>query len=222
MHVTVNAAISTDGKLSTPDRDRVVISGPEDFDRLDRLRADHDAVAVGIGTVLADDPSLTVDGPDRIASRRDRGAPPQPTRVVVDSRCRVPADARILDDAAPTTVLTSKSAPIERRGALRDAGASVIVAGVDRVSLPEAVDALESDGHDRLLVEGGGELLFSVFEAGLADELLTFVGPIVIGGRESPTLADGEGFTDPDAFPELERASARPIDGGVLIRWHVG
>jgi len=218
MHVVVNAATSADGKLSSRAREQVAISGPEDFDRVEELRADSDAVMVGVGTVLADDPSLTVDDEERIAARRERDEPGQPARVVADSRGRTPADARVLDDAAETYVLLSEAAPAAERERLAGE-ATVIVAGERRVDLPSALSTLESDGIDRLMVEGGGEIIFSLFASGLVDELSTFVGPLVIGGRDAPTLADGDGFLAD--FPELDLQAVERLDGGVLLRWDV-
>jgi len=219
MHVVVNAATSADGKLSSRRREQIAISGPEDFDRVDALRADSDAVAVGVGTVLADDPNLTLDDPDRRAARRERGALEHPARIVADSRARTPTDARILDERATTYVLVSAAAPDDRVDALREAGARIVTAGDERVDLPAAVAELERAGVERLLVEGGGELIFSLFADGLVDELRLFVGSTVIGGREAPTLADGEGFTE--SFPSLSLTGIERLDDGVLLRYVV-
>ena len=220
MHVTVNAAMSADGKLSSRRREQVEISGPEDFARVDRLRAESDAVLVGIGTVLADDPSLTVKDADLVATREEGGVPSHPARVVADSRARTPLDSRALDGSAKTYVLVSERAPAERRDALENAGAQVVVSGTDRVALPDAFAALEAVGIRRLTVEGGGEVIFSLFDAGLVDDLSTFVGPLVIGSRDAPTLADGEGFLDD--FPALGLESVERLDGGVVLTWRVG
>jgi 2,5-diamino-6-(ribosylamino)-4(3H)-pyrimidinone 5'-phosphate reductase len=219
MHVVVNAAMSADGKLSHREREQVAISGPDDFDRVDRVRAESDAVAVGVGTVLADDPHLTLDDPERVAARRDGGQSGHPARVVADSRGRTPTDARIIDNAATTYLLVSDAAPGDRVDALRDAGAEIIAAGERRVDLQAAFDALAARGVDRVMVEGGGELVFSLFDAGLVDELTVFVGPTVIGGREAPTLADGEGLVDD--FPALSLSGVERVDDGVLLRWTV-
>jgi len=218
MHVVVNAATSVDGKLSSRRREQIAISGPEDFRRVDRLRADSDAVMVGVGTVLADDPSLTVDDPDLLADRESRDASPQPARVVADSQARTPPDAGVLDDAAPTYLLASEAPPCERLSALRES-AEVVVAGEDRVDLAAAFESLERSGVDRLLVEGGGDVIFSLFAAGLVDELSVYVGSMVIGGREAPTLADGDGFIE--SFPKLSLAGVERLDDGVLLRYDV-
>ena len=218
MHVVANAAMSVDGKLSSRRREQVAISGPADFARVDSLRAACDAVLVGVGTVLADDPHLTVEDPDLRAERRGRGNSDHPARVVVDTRARTPPDARVLDDVATSYVLVGESAPDDRLAALRD-GAHLVEAGDERVDLSEAFTTLAEEGVDRLLIEGGGEVLFSAFEEGLVDELSVFVGPVVIGGRDAPTLADGEGFVED--FPELALESAERIDDGVLLRYSV-
>jgi 2,5-diamino-6-(ribosylamino)-4(3H)-pyrimidinone 5'-phosphate reductase len=219
MHVVVNAAMSADGKLSTREREQIAISGADDFDRVDALRADSDAVMVGVGTVLADDPLLTVDSESRIQARLDRGDPAQPARIVADSSLRTPLDARVLDDTAESILLVSDAVRETRLDALEDDGVSVITAGESRVDLRTAFGELESRGLDQLMVEGGGELIFSLFEADLVDELSVFVGPVVIGGRDAPTLADGDGFASD--FPQLELATVERIDDGVLLQYRV-
>jgi len=217
MHVVVNAAMSADGKLSTRRREQVAISGEQDFRRVDELRASVDAVMVGVGTMLADNPSLTVDDAGLVADREQRGDTPQPARVVADSHARTPPDARLLDGAAETYVLVAAEEPREHRQTLEDAGATVVVAGENRVALPPALDALEAHGVESLMVEGGGELIFSLFADGLVDELSVFVAPTIIGGRDAPTLADGDGFVS--EFPELELAGVERIDDGVLLEY---
>jgi len=219
MDVVVNAAMSADGKLSSRRREQIEISGPDDFDRVDRIRREVDAVAVGIGTVLADDPHLTLADPERRRQRREQGRPTNPARVVVDSRGRTPPEGRICDDAATTYVLVSAAAPEDRRQALRETGAELLVAGDERVDLPAAFDKLEAAGIDSLLVEGGGELIFSVIETGLIDRLTVYVGSLIIGGRGAPTLADGEGFVD--GFPRLSLEAVERVDDGVVLDYIV-
>jgi 2,5-diamino-6-(ribosylamino)-4(3H)-pyrimidinone 5'-phosphate reductase len=217
MEVVVNAATSVDGKLSTRERRQVAISGPEDFDRVDRLRAAADGVLVGVGTVLADDPSLTLDEEDRRVQRLRAGRPANPARVVADSRGRTPLDAQVLDDEATTYLLVSEATPGDRRDAFRDRGAIVVVAGEGRVDLPAAFEQLAAEGVERLMVEGGGELIFSLFEAGLVDELSVYVGSMIVGGRDAPTLADGEGFVE--EFPPLDLVDVERLDDGVVLHY---
>lgn len=219
MHVRVNAAMSVDGKLSTRERTQLEISGAEDFERVDELRAAFDAVMVGVGTVLADDPSLTLKSPDLVAEREERGESPHPVRVVADSQARTPADARVLEGAAETYVLVSERASDERIRDLERAGAQCVVAGERRVALPEAFATLESRGVERVMVEGGGELIFSLFECDVVDALSVFVGSVVVGGRDAPTLADGEGFTED--FPTLSLGDVERLDDGVLLTYDV-
>jgi 2,5-diamino-6-(ribosylamino)-4(3H)-pyrimidinone 5'-phosphate reductase len=219
MRVVANAAMSVDGKLATRRRHQLAISGPSDFDRVDALRAEVDAVLVGVGTVLADDPSLTIDDPERSGARGSSGRTRQPARVVADSRGRTPTDARVLGDTAPSFVLVADAAPSDEVDRIEAAGATVMRAGEERVDLAAALAALADHGVESLLAEGGGELLFSLFEAALVDELSVYVGSFVIGGRDAPTLADGEGFVE--EFPELDLLDVERVDEGVLLRYDV-
>jgi 2,5-diamino-6-(ribosylamino)-4(3H)-pyrimidinone 5'-phosphate reductase len=220
VYVHVNAATSADGKLSTRERRQVRISGDEDFARVDRLRAEYDGVLVGVGTVVADDPSLVRhDEAHRVAERGPDPTPP--ARVVADTRLRTPADAAILEGDPVTYLLHGETASAERREALSAAGATLVAAGSgnDRVEFPAAFDALETHGVESLLVEGGGEVIFSLFEHELVDRLSVFVGGTVIGGRQAPTLVDGRGFVD--GFPELELEGVERLDEGVVLTWAV-
>lgn len=213
MHVAVNAAMSVDGKLSSRRREQVAISDPEDFARVHEQRADADAVMVGIGTVLADDPSLTISD----TPAENDGSPDQPARVVVDSDARTPTDAAVLDERALTYVLVAGNAPAERVATLEAAGARIVDTTGERVDLPGALSALDAQGIDRLMVEGGGEVIYSLFAADLVDELSVFVGSMIIGGRDAPTLVDGPGFVE--NFPALTLESVRRLDGGVLLSY---
>jgi 2,5-diamino-6-(ribosylamino)-4(3H)-pyrimidinone 5'-phosphate reductase len=220
MHVVVNAATSVDGKLSSRDRTQVAVSGPEDFDRVDAIRARSDAVMVGVGTVLADDPSLGVKATERVREREARGDAAQPARVVADSRARTPPDAAVVDDSARTYVLVASDAPADRRAQLRGDTTEVVEAGIERVDLAAGLNTLEARGVEDCMVEGGGELLFSLFDAGLVDELGVYVGSMLVGGRDAPTLLDGDGFTEPD-FVDLALADVARVDDGVLLTYDV-
>ncbi|MFW5938583.1 MAG: 2,5-diamino-6-(ribosylamino)-4(3H)-pyrimidinone 5'-phosphate reductase [Halanaeroarchaeum sp.] len=219
MHVVVNAAVSVDGKLASRTREQLRISGEADFARVDRLRTSVDAVMVGVGTVLADDPSLSLDDERLVENRTERGGDPHPARIVADSHARTPPDATILDDSAQTYVLASEATPEDHLRSIEAAGATTVVAGEDRVDLCDAFDILAGRGIESIMVEGGGEVIFSLFEAGLVDELTLFVGSMIVGGRDAPTLADGEGFVED--YPRLELRSVERLDDGVLLEYDV-
>jgi len=215
-NVIINSAMSADGKISSFEHKQVRISGAEDMDRVTLLRAESDAVMVGVGTVLADDPGLRVKSLDLKKMRMDRGLPEDPLRVVVDSRARTPPDAEVLGVGCILAV--SKAAPEERLAPLRKT-CEIVVSGEDRVDLVELLSILKKKGVERLMVEGGATLNWSLIEAGLVDEISVYVGPMIIGGAGAPTLVDGPGFSGD--FPRLGLISSDLIDGGVFLRWRV-
>lgn len=216
----INSAMSADGKISTKERKQVRISGSVDFDRMDELRASSDAVMVGIGTVLADDPSLTVKSEARRAARKADGHEENPVRVVVDSKARTPIDADIFKKGEGTRVVAvSRSAPRERVKVLEEV-AVVIVAGENKVDLPELVVRLKEVGIDRLMIEGGAGLNWGMLSCGLVDEIYSFVGNLIIGGSSSPTLVDGPGFEENEIMG-LEFVSCERMDDGVVLKWRV-
>lgn len=217
MDVLVNAAMSLDGKLSTVDRRQVRISGQEDFTRVDRLRASHDAVMVGVGTVLADDPHLTVKDASLQKERDQTSGSPHPTRIVADSHLRTPIDASVLDEAAPTYLLTTESATASERRYPSET--RILRVGQERVDLTRAFDRLGEAGMTSIMVEGGGELIFSLARDNLIDRLSVFVGSNLIGGRDAPTLADGTGFREESEFQSFELEDVEQMDDG-LVLWY--
>jgi 2,5-diamino-6-(ribosylamino)-4(3H)-pyrimidinone 5'-phosphate reductase len=220
-YVFVNLAMSADGKISTRERRQVKISGPEDFERVDRIKADADGIMVGIGTVLADNPSLTVKSVVRKGERTAAGRQENPTRIIVDSMARTPVDADIfVKGEGKRIVAVAAAAPADRVEALKER-AVIVVAGEQTVDLAALMEALGRAGIRRLMVEGGGTLIWGLFEAGLVDELRTYVGSIVIGGSNAPTPADGDGFLAESDFPRLTLVGVERIDDGVLLTWQV-
>jgi 2,5-diamino-6-(ribosylamino)-4(3H)-pyrimidinone 5'-phosphate reductase len=219
--VFVNVAMSADGKISTRERRQVRISGSADFSRVDRIKAESDAIMVGIGTVLADNPSLTVKSPELRAGRRAAGKDEHPIRVVVDSAGKTPPDADILHKGTGKRIVAvSRRADPQRVAALGE-HATVVVAGDETVDLAALLAELYRQGVRRLMVEGGGTLIWALFAQGLVDELQTFVGNIVIGGKDAPTPADGAGFLREADFARLRIIEAERLDDGLLIRWSV-
>jgi diaminohydroxyphosphoribosylaminopyrimidine deaminase / 5-amino-6-(5-phosphoribosylamino)uracil reductase len=170
--VVLKMAISLDGKTATAPGDSPWISGAESRELVHRWRAEHDAIAVGIGAALADDPLLTA----RIEGAR------QPKRVVFDSQARLPLDSQLLQtlDQAPVLVVTAPDAPIARTSSLQKAGAEIIAA-------PDIESALRELGRRQitsLFLEGGRTLASSFLAAGQVDESRTFIAPVLIGGSE--------------------------------------
>ena len=220
-YVTVNLAMSADGKLSTRERRQVKISGSNDFGRVDILKAESDAIMVGIGTVLADDPSLTVKSPGLKETRLSSGKDENPIRIIVDSKARTPCDAEILHKGpGKRIVAVSKSADPKKVDELGKY-ADIIQAGDERVDLRDLLEKLAETGIETLMVEGGGSLIWSFFEDGLVDEYYTCIGNVIIGGESAPTPADGTGFIREDEFTKLEIIDVEKIDEGVLLKWKV-
>jgi diaminohydroxyphosphoribosylaminopyrimidine deaminase/5-amino-6-(5-phosphoribosylamino)uracil reductase len=170
--VILKLAMSLDGRTSTAPGDSPWISGPESRDLVHRWRAESDAIAVGIGTALADDPLLTA----RIDGAR------QPLRVVFDSQARLPLDSQLLGtlDEAPVLVVTAPDAPTDRVAALRDAGAEIVVAA----DLESALRELGRREVTSLFLEGGQTLATAFVASDLIDESRTFIAPMLIGGAE--------------------------------------
>ena len=220
-NVVINIAMSADGKISTRERRQVKISGAQDFTRVDRLKAGCDAIMVGIGTVLADDPSLTVKSEECRQYRKKQGWDDHPLRIVVDSSGKTPPDASILHKGEGTRVVAVSERADATKISLLEKKATIIVAGKDEVDLAILMDELGSMGVHRLMVEGGGTLIAGLMKAGLVNEIYTYIGNIIIGGKDAPTIADGEGFIKESAFIRLTLLEADRIDNGILLHWKV-
>jgi len=205
--VIVNAAMSVDGKIAFRDGGRARLSNEEDVQRVQRLRARVDAILVGVGTVLADDPKLTVKG--------DIAADHLPLRIVLDSNGRTPDGARVLDGRAPTLIVTSEGC------ARTFAHAEVLRCGNDAVDVQLLLDRLGGRGIRTVLVEGGSTVIWSFLRGGLVDELKVFVGSLVLGGRSAPTLAGGEGAASLSESIRLVLDRSEGLGDGILLEYSV-
>ena len=223
--VFINAAMSADGKISTHLRKQVRISGDRDFQRVDRLRCEADAIMVGVGTILSDDPSLTVKSEEFRKKRLDCGRDENPVRVVIDSLARTPPDSDILRKGAGRRIIfVSGPAAVKRVDALRMSGAEVVVAGEQgepRVDLAAALWHLHDMGIRRLMVEGGATLNWSLINLKLVDEIYVYIGSLILGGSMAPTLVDGAGFSNRDGALSLDLVSVERMDGGFVVKWRV-
>ncbi len=217
--VFINAAMSADGKIATIARRQTRISGILDFDRVDELRATSDAIMIGIGTMISDNPSLTVKSQERREKRREKGMDENPVRIVVDSRARTPVDADIFRKGEGKKIIAvSESAAKEKVRELSEL-AEIIVTGKESVDLEKLLLELKARGINRLMVEGGATLNWGLVSMGLVDEIYTFVGNIIVGGDSAPTLVDGEGRAGEAC--RLSLISCERLEDGVVIRWKV-
>jgi diaminohydroxyphosphoribosylaminopyrimidine deaminase / 5-amino-6-(5-phosphoribosylamino)uracil reductase len=203
-HVTLKLAVSADGKVAAAGRRPVAITGDRVRDRVHLLRAQHDAIMIGIGTALADDPVLTCRLPGMEKN--------SPLRVVLDSGLRLPNEARLVQSAreTPLLIITGGNAPLARESALRMQGADVarIIHAAAQLDLAAALKLLAARGITRLMVEGGPTLAAGLINADLVDEAILFHSSVVIG-------EDGVNAFEPYTLAtlgrHLTRAASEPI-----------
>jgi len=207
--VWVNCAASLDGRLALAGGKRAQFSSPEDLVRVQRMRANADAILVGVGTVVKDDPSLRVHW-------ELLGEPPgkNPTRVIVDASGRTPEGARVLDGSTPTIIATS-----ERSQRSFPPHVHAIVAGKTRVDLGELFSLLHNLGIRRLMVEGGAEVLSSVLRSGLFDRFTICYAPVVVGGSTAPPVASGEESRLPMDEVEMDLVSLERFGEGYVATY---
>jgi diaminohydroxyphosphoribosylaminopyrimidine deaminase / 5-amino-6-(5-phosphoribosylamino)uracil reductase len=210
--VIFKAAMTLDGKVATRTGDSRWISGEMSRARAHRWRAEADAVAVGIGTVLSDDPRLTA---------RIEGAPRQPRRLVFDSEARLPPDSALVRSAAdvPVILVCSRAAKRTAVQALESAGVDVIVTsgGNEAARVASALDDLGARDVQSILLEGGPHLAGSFLEAGEMDEARLFVAPLLAGGREARTALEGQGIEEIAGAARALDTEVERIDEDVLI-----
>ncbi len=207
-YVIINCAMSADGKIALPSRKQTRISNEDDIIRVHRLRHECDAVLVGIGTVLEDDPKLTVK--ERYISK-----PKQPIRIVLDSLGRTPESAEVLSSDARTIVFISK------RCRKKVKGTENIVCGEEEIDIPKLCKILDKMGIKTLLVEGGESVIWSFLKERLADEFNVFIGSMIIGGEDSPTPAGGEGAKSEKDILKLELRTIKKLGDGILLTYDV-
>ena len=200
--IHVNCAMSADGKIAGSNRKQVRISSDEDKQRVKNLRRQYDAILVGVGTVLADDPHLTVKG----ATYEEN-----PVRIVIDPHGRTPHEALVVNDAAPTIILTDDYCEKTWDNA------DVIRCGTP-LDLDFAMDSLAKAGIESILVEGGGETIASFFRKGMVDRYTVFVGSMIIGVRISPTPVDGDGWIKEGGI-SMELKGSEVLGNGVLLTY---
>ena len=199
--IHVNCAMSADGKLAGDDRTQVRISSDEDKTRVKTMRKKYDAILVGVGTVIADNPHLTF---------KDGDYDTNPIRIVLDPHGRTPEDALVLDERAPTVMVTLEDCDVEWDCE------EIIRAGKDEIDLDAVLEELADFGIENVLVEGGGRTIASFFRAGLVDRYSVFVGGLIIGGSNAPTPCDGDGWVRESGI-KMDLEDCEVLGNGALL-----
>ncbi len=209
--VILNCAMSADGKIALPSRKQLRISSDEDMERVYRLRNECDAVLVGIGAVISDNPNLTI-------KEKYVKNPKQPLRVVLDSSCRTPEDALVLNDMTKTLIFT-----IQGNEKHFD-GENIEIVGIKKdeegyVDLESMLDVLYQKGIKKLLVEGGGTVIWNFLRRGLVDDLYVYIGSCIIGGKNTPTMADGIGIKSEGDLLSIKVIDMIRLGSGILVHY---
>jgi diaminohydroxyphosphoribosylaminopyrimidine deaminase/5-amino-6-(5-phosphoribosylamino)uracil reductase len=197
-YVTLKLGLSLDGRIASRTGSSKWVTGPEARARVHLLRANHDAIVIGIGTALADDPRLTV-----------RDAPGQsPLRIVFDTKLRLPLTGRLVQTAreVPTWVICTTDAPSSAEAQLVERGVEVLRAPASaegRIDALAALRLMASRGIVAAMIEGGAELAGSVLAANAVDELHAFIAPILLGPRGRPGAVDWAGPATPSEAPGI-------------------
>ena len=204
--------MTVDGKIATHQGDSA-ISSKDDLIRVHKLRDSVDGIIVGISTVLADNPRLTI--------RLGRKQPKEKhlTRIIIDSMGRIPLDSQILRTASKikTIVAVTKLAHTNVRRKIKKTGAIVIVAGKDTVDLKRVLWTIQKMGIKKILVEGGGEINWSLLSLGIVNELIVTIAPKIVGGRQATTLVEGEGYSRVSQGLKLQLKKVRMQNSGELV-----
>jgi 2,5-diamino-6-(ribosylamino)-4(3H)-pyrimidinone 5'-phosphate reductase len=216
----INVAMTADGKIDAFERKGAAISSQRDKERVDRLRADFDGILVGGRTLLDEDPKLTVKSEALRAERVARGLPPNPIKVGVASIANLGSESEFLTAGpARVVIFTTARTSKDQLETLRARGAELFVHDEPRVDLPRMMNTLKVIGLDRLMVEGGGTINFELIRLGLVDEISAYLAPMILGGANAPTPADGPGLAREAAIQLKLLGVEKWEDGGVVLRY---
>ncbi len=204
-YIIINCASSLDGKIALPSGEQARISSEEDMARVHKLRASVDAILVGVGTILADNPKLTVKK-EYVKKAKN------PVRVILDSHFRTPSDAEVMQPNARTIIVTTSKE--YKKGLLE-----VIKCGEgDKVDLIKLMDLLYQRGIKKLLVEGGSTVIWEFLKHGLFDEFQIYIAPMIIGG-DAPTVAGGEGIKSIEEAIKLRLYAIERYGDGLVLKF---
>jgi 2,5-diamino-6-(ribosylamino)-4(3H)-pyrimidinone 5'-phosphate reductase len=219
-HTFINIAMTADGKIDTFERKGSTISSKRDKERVDELRAAADGILVGGKTLLDEQPKLTVKSEALRESRVQRGLSPNPIKVGVATVADIPLESDFIKvGPARVVIFTTNQTSINQVEILRAHGVEVFVDNTPRVDLGKMMLTLKKIGVDHLMVEGGGTMNFELMRLGLVDELMIYVSPMIFGGANAPTLADGLGLVRNDAIALKLSNVETHEDGGILLHY---
>jgi len=208
--VTVKTAMTLDGKIATSTGDSRWITGESSRNYVHELRHQYDAILVGIGTVLKDNPALTV-------RTKQRGI--NPIRVVIDTHLNIPNEAKLItDQEAPTWIFTTKQANVEKVAKLRDKGIEVILtSGKDSIPMKEVLQYLGKKQITSVFVEGGASIIGSLFDEQLVDKYIGFIAPKIIGGLDAKTTIGGKGLDLMSKATQLNQIEIKQFEQDLCI-----
>lgn len=209
-YVVINCAMSADGKIASPSGKQMRISCDKDIRRMYELRNENDAVLVGINTVLNDNPKLTVK--DEYIKN-----PTQPIRVVLDTHCKTPTDALVVNDSAKTVIVSGKQCD-KKFGD----NVEIILVDTDKdgfIDLKKFLEMLYNKGVKKLMVEGGGTVIWNFLKSGFVDDFFVYVGPMIIGGINTPTFSGNVKVGEENI--KLKLVETKKIGPGIILHYRL-
>lgn len=216
----INVAMTADGKIDTFERKGSAISSAKDKVRVDELRASVDGILVGGKTLSGEGPKLTVKNEALRQNRIQQGRSENPTKIGVASNINISLDSDFIKvGPAKVVIFTTSQTSIQQVEKLRELGVEVYVEDSSQVDLMKMMQILKKIGVDTLMVEGGGTINFELMRLGLVDELMIYVAPMIFGGANAPTLADGTGLTREQALEMKLTHVETWEDGGTVFRY---
>ncbi len=219
-YIFINAAMTADGKIDTFERKGSAISSKRDKERVDELRALSDAILVGGNTLRDENPKLIVKSEARRAERIQRGLSPNPIKVGIITLADFALKGDFIEAGESRKVIFTTSRTSNKTiETLRALGVEIFVHDAPRVDLTLAMQTLKKIGVDRLMVEGGATMNFELLHLGLVDEVNIYLAPMIFGGANAPTLADGFGVTRDHALNMKLIHVETGEDGGVLLKY---
>jgi len=209
-YIIINCAMSADGKIALPNKEQIRISSKEDIKRMYQLRNQCDAVLVGIETVISDDPKLTVKN-KYVKNAKN------PLRIILDSKCRIPNNSHVLDNSAKTFIVTSHDCS-------RKFGINIEILKCKKnksgeINLEDLLLKLNDIGIKKLMVEGGGSIIWSFLNNRFFDDLFVYIAPFIIGGKKTPSMADGIGIDNDESKIILKLFEIKKLGSGLLLHY---